>query len=216
MKVKGGTMYKWSFALLMGAVLSWSVVGAAFAATTGNPHPVRLAESVGAQPSGSDLGLVQEISGTVQLSPGNAMIAKAIELVFGADEDQVVEIHDQIHGWGEVFMVFMLADKTGQSADDILTMRQDGMGWGQIFRESDLKPGLGTNNLGGAVSGRTQPATTTSTSTGTTTGPDTTTTDTTSPTLHGNPDKGGDHPNSGRPSEGNDKSNEGKGKGHNK
>ncbi len=190
-------MHKWAIALLMGSVLSWSVVGAAFAAPTETPRVARLAQSVGAPPSASEsaLSLEPTVTETVQLSPGNAMIAKAIELVFGVDEEQVLAIHDLAHGWGQVFKVFAVAKLTDQEPEDVWAMREEGMGWGQIFKDADLKPGHGKNNLGGAVSGHTQPADTTST---------TTTSDSTSPTNQLNPNKGGG------------KSNEGKGKGHNK
>ncbi len=209
---------KWGIAVLMGAVLSWSVAGAAFAAPVENPHVVSLVQSVGAPPPAPEsvLSLEPTVTETVQLSPGNAMIAKAIETVFGVDEDQVLEIHEQAHGWGQVFKVFLLAKLTEQSAEDILAMREDGMGWGQIFQDAGLKPGNGKNNLGGAVSGHTAPADSTTTTTNTST---TITTDSTGQTNQWNPNKGGGNPNAGKSNandnggKGNSHDNEGKGKG---
>lgn len=202
-------MHKWAFALLMGSVLSWSLAGAAFAAPTETPHVARLTQSVGVPPSASEvvLGLEPTVTETVQLSPGNEMIAKAIGLVFGVDEEEVIEIHDLVNGWGQVFKVFAVAKLTEQLPEDIVALREDGMGWGQIFKANDLKPGLGKNNLGGAVSGRTEPA-------------ETTTTTTSDSTDQLNPKKGGTNLNPGfKPSDsgkGNSNGKEGKGKGHNK
>jgi hypothetical protein len=206
-------MHKWAFALLMGSVLSWSLAGAAFAAPTETPHVARLTQSVGVPPSASEvvLGLEPTVTETVQLSPGNEMIAQAIGLVFGVDEEEVIEIHDLVNGWGQVFKVFAVAKLTEQTPEDIVALREEGMGWGQIFKENDLKPGLGKNNLGGAVSGRTEPAETMT---------DTTTATTSDSTNQLNPNKGGPNSNPGfKPSDsgkGNSQGKEGKGKGHNK
>ncbi len=148
--------------LLISAMLSWFAVSAAFAATSSTPH-TQSAQLMGAKPpaSGGAINQGASVTGTltttVTLSPGNEMIAKAIAERFKVDVNEVLKIHDQIHGWGEVFLVFSLADRSGKSPEQILAMRESDGGWGRIFMALGLHPGLKKDNLGGAITGRPTP-----------------------------------------------------------
>ncbi len=164
---------KWLLAISMGVALSGFAASAAFAGPTPNPGIVHVSQAVGAPPPalGSVLSLEPAVTSTITstvtptttvtptstLSPGNEKIAQAIADRFGVDFDEVLAIHEEVHGWGQVFFVFLLADRTGESAEDIWTMRESGKGWGQIFVDVGLKPGHGKDNLGGAVTGKSTP-----------------------------------------------------------
>jgi hypothetical protein len=66
----------------------------------------------------------------------------------------VVGLRDDGWGYGEIFRLYELAKETGQSPDEIKAMRDSGMGWGQIAMALGVSPGNKGNNLGAAVSGR--------------------------------------------------------------
>lgn len=154
------------FALLVSGALSWFAASAAFATTAQAPQ-FQSAQIIGVQSQslGSALNLGASVTNTITntvtptstLSAGNEKIAKAIADRFGVDVNEVLTIHDQIHGWGEVFLVVSLADKSGKSPEEILAMRESDGGWGKIFMELGLHPGLKTDNLGGAITGRPTP-----------------------------------------------------------
>lgn len=154
-------------ALFVSGALSWFAASGAFAARTPEPNAYQSAQIVGAQAQSSDGALnkgalftstiTATVTPTSTLSAGNDKIAKAIADRFGVDVKEVLSIHDQIHGWGEVFLVFLLADKSGKSPEEILAMRESGGGWGRIFMELGLHPGLKKDNLGGAITGRPTP-----------------------------------------------------------
>ncbi len=91
---------------------------------------------------------------TSTLPPGQGKIAQAIADHFGMDVGDVEDLHDELHGWGQVFMALWLADKFGADPEDIVAMRKDGKGWGPIIMSFGFKPGLKSDNLGGAISGR--------------------------------------------------------------
>jgi hypothetical protein len=156
---------KLAITLLGSALLSLFAAGAGFAAMSQEPN-LYSAQLIGGQPrtSGSTLNLSASVTSTITntetptmtLSPGNEKIANAIADRFGVSVSEVLTVHDEIHGWGGVFMVFFLAEKSGKSPQEILTMREDG-GWGKIFKELGLHPGLKTDNLGGAITGRPPP-----------------------------------------------------------
>ena len=53
------------------------------------------------------------------------------------------------HGVGGAVRLLGWSQETGESVDAIATMRADGMGWGQIAKELDTHPGIGTWMRGG-------------------------------------------------------------------
>jgi hypothetical protein len=70
----------------------------------------------------------------------------------------IVALRDDGWGFGEIFKLYALAEESGETPDQIEMMRNSGMGWGEIARALDLSPGNKGNNLGAAVSGRGLPA----------------------------------------------------------
>lgn len=86
------------------------------------------------------------------LNPGQTMIASALAIRFGVSISDVMSIRDQKQGWGEVFKILLLAELTGKTPEEIMTMRQDDMGWGQIFHALNVMPKK-KDNLGQAIKG---------------------------------------------------------------
>jgi hypothetical protein len=78
---------------------------------------------------------------------GESMIASAIAAHFGVSVADVLAVRNQDMGWGEVFKVLYLAQVSGKKVDEILALRED-EGWGVIAKFFGLHPGLGKNNLG--------------------------------------------------------------------
>lgn len=63
-------------------------------------------------------------------------------------DDLIDDLREESLGWGEVIMViYILANVEDTTAKDILALRADGKGWGQIAKELGLDPGA----LGRAV-----------------------------------------------------------------
>jgi hypothetical protein len=157
---------KLAITLLGSALFSWLAVSAAFA--TAPQMNVQPSQLIGGQQqsSGSTLNLSAAVTSTITntktttgtLPPGEQKIAEAIAARFGVSLSEVLTVHDQIHGWGEVFMVFLLSQKTGKTPGQILTMRKS-EGWGKLFMDLGLHPGLKGDNLGGAIIGRPTPTT---------------------------------------------------------
>lgn len=164
---------KWFYAILMAAAFSsfaaMTVVAAPPSNSPGSPLLQATTTStptlVGTPSVTSTITATATTTST--LSPGNDKIAHAIADYFGVGFDEVLDIHEQAHGWGQVFFVFALAQQTGDSPDEIWAMFEEGQGWGQIVMGLGLKPGNKRNNLGAAVSGKpTQTLAPTSSATG--------------------------------------------------
>ncbi len=66
-----------------------------------------------------------------------------IAVFFQIPYTQVMDLHNEGFGFGEIARVYLMADVLSGTLtpDEILTMRQDGMGWGQIMKENDFAPG---------------------------------------------------------------------------
>lgn len=97
------------------------------------------------------------------LNPGQAMIAGALAIRFGVSISDVMSIRDQKQGWGEVFKILLLSELTGKTPAEIMAMRQEDKGWGQIFHALNVMPKK-KDNLGQAIKGGKATATPTPTS----------------------------------------------------
>jgi hypothetical protein len=51
----------------------------------------------------------------------------------------------QGYGLGEITEAYRLSEASGKSVEEIFAMREQGMGWGNIKKELDVKPGKGCN-----------------------------------------------------------------------
>ena len=83
--------------------------------------------------------------------PGETLILQRISAAYGsafADlQDLVQEMRARGMGWGEIIMVLHLAVQSGHTVDEILAMRDGGLGYGEIARQLGIHPG----DLGKAV-----------------------------------------------------------------
>lgn len=60
---------------------------------------------------------------------------------FEVDYDDVMtSFCEEGRGFGEIMMAYMMAEKLGLPVEDFLAARADGMGWGQIMKENDIRP----------------------------------------------------------------------------
>ncbi len=113
--------------------------------------------------SGTDMGLettmTSTVTSTLNLTDTNK-VAEAITKFFSGTVtttltvSDVVGLHNQGWGYGEIFKLYALAQESGMTPDQIKALRDGGMGWGEIAKLLDLSPGNKGNNLGAAVSGR--------------------------------------------------------------
>ncbi len=98
--------------------------------------------------------ITDTITSTLPVTFANK-VAEAITRYFtDVTVTQVISMHNAGFGFGGIFKVFMIAQAAGTTPDEIMAMREAGMGWGEINKELDLHPGNKGKNLGSAVSGR--------------------------------------------------------------
>ncbi len=71
-----------------------------------------------------------------------------IALYFHIPYTEVMTLHDEGFGFGEIARVYLTAQASdgALTPEQILAMREDGMGWGQIKKQFGVKPG--GNGLG--------------------------------------------------------------------
>ncbi|HEY3290146.1 MAG TPA: hypothetical protein VGK87_08480 [Anaerolineae bacterium] len=98
-------------------------------------------------------GVSGSVTSTLVLS-GAVKPAIAIATAFSVTLTDVVKLHDEGLGFGEIFKVYELAKTSNMTATEILALRDSGLGWGQIEEKLGVKHGNHGENLGGIVSGR--------------------------------------------------------------
>jgi hypothetical protein len=59
---------------------------------------------------------------------------------FGVSYDEIMGWHCKGFGFGEIAKAYLLAKKTGKAPGDYFAMRTSGKGWGNIFKEEQVKP----------------------------------------------------------------------------
>lgn len=71
--------------------------------------------------------------------PGQERQSDRLALEFGVEKDEVMNLREKGLGWGEVRHVLMLSRETGKPAEDIVKMHEDGMSWGDIAKKEGVK-----------------------------------------------------------------------------
>jgi hypothetical protein len=99
----------------------------------------------------------ETISETVPMTGGN-MIAGYIAALFEVPISDVVTFHSDGYGFGELAIAYALAQEGGLTVQEILDMKESGMGLGEIAAYLGLPPGNSDRNLGRIVSGRVVPS----------------------------------------------------------
>ena len=84
---------------------------------------------------------------------GETKIAEAIAKEFDLSVDQVLKLHKEGWGFGEIVRLYEIAKASGKSAEEIMEMRKHA-GWGQIEQELNVKITGPNTNLGAIISGR--------------------------------------------------------------
>lgn len=85
------------------------------------------------------------VTGTV---PFTHPVGLAISLYFGIPYTQVMELHDEGIGFGEIARAYLtaMASNGMLTPEQVLALRQEGLGWGQVKKEYGIHPG--GNGLG--------------------------------------------------------------------
>ncbi|MFQ6013826.1 MAG: hypothetical protein ACE5NP_00100 [Anaerolineae bacterium] len=83
---------------------------------------------------------------------GTRHVAQAIAAYFGLTTEQVLAVHEQGIGYGNLVYLLLMADATGSGLDNILSMRGEGLGWGKIRKVLEWSPGKSETTPGRIVS----------------------------------------------------------------
>jgi hypothetical protein len=107
----------------------------------------------------SILAVTGMVNGTQTISPtrpvsGTNMVGSAIALFFNVPVSDVVSLRSDGYGYGEIAKAYFLALGSGMTIDEITALRDSGMGWGQIAKHVGQPPGNHGQNLGMVMSGR--------------------------------------------------------------
>ena len=80
--------------------------------------------------------------------PTTHPVGSLIALFLNIPYTQVMELHNEGWGFGEIARVYLTAMASGGALtpEDLLAMRQEGVGWGQIKKDYGIHPG--GNGLG--------------------------------------------------------------------
>jgi hypothetical protein len=136
------------------------IFGVVFLLTAG----AALAAGTGSS-QGMGLGVQQERSrgaiwySTSAVSPtvpvtGGVFIPTCIADYFNVPVSDVIALRAEGVGFGELVIAHFLAQDGGLSVEDIVALRESGMGWGEIAQYLGLPAGRRGRNLGGIISGR--------------------------------------------------------------
>ncbi len=127
-------MKRFVYIILSAFVLSLAVMSAAWAAETTEEKTLDKEST--------------EISKTAGKAQGATVVTARLEKEFGVTADQIQALRDKKLGYGEIAIVFSLAQKlpggiTDANVSEIMTLRQGPptMGWGAIAKKLDLKLG---------------------------------------------------------------------------
>jgi hypothetical protein len=88
-----------------------------------------------------------EINAAADTDKGATVVVQRLEKEFGVTDTQIQALRDQKLGYGEITIVFSMAQKLGGATDanisKIMTLREGPpvMGWGEIAAKLDIKLG---------------------------------------------------------------------------
>ncbi len=78
----------------------------------------------------------------------DSRVAQAIADEFEVDVEEIIALHAEGLGYGEIVKAYALAEASGKTVEEILAMKEEGMGWGEIAQALEVKPGAWEPNLG--------------------------------------------------------------------
>ena len=127
---------------IAGLAVAAPPAGAALADLTTMPSTTLSASAI-VTPTATVTGTVP-ITGTPTVTgtiANNQKVANAIATYFNVPLTEILALRDDGMGYGEIVIAYNLAKQTGQSVDEIIALRQAGEGWGKIVQSLDVKPG---------------------------------------------------------------------------
>jgi len=83
---------------------------------------------------------------------GSVRIAYLIAAYFGLTADEIVALRSQDMGWGSITKALFTAGQAGVPLEQILEMRRQGIGWGEIRQSLGLPAGMPHSSLGTIIS----------------------------------------------------------------
>lgn len=120
-------------------------------------------------PDTDELSGTDDLSGTIGMTPTTQLtvthpVAIAIANYFDLTPEQVIALHQDGLGFGEIARAYFLAQELAadgdpsndMTAEQILALHQSGQGWGNIVAQLGLPRGNSQRNLGQIMSGRKQ------------------------------------------------------------
>jgi hypothetical protein len=93
------------------------------------------------------IGVTQEITGTNELT-GTLRIATALALYFDRSAEEILALHAAEWGFGNIAKAFFTALEANVSFEQILQLREQGIGWGEIRQSLELAAGMPHQSLG--------------------------------------------------------------------
>ena len=122
------------YIIVSALVLTLTMLGAAWAAETKEERNLQKEST--------------EINATAGTEKGAAVVTQRLEKEFGATDTQIKALRDQKLGYGEIAIVFSLAQKmtggiTDANIQSVMTLREGPpvMGWGEIAKKLGFKLG---------------------------------------------------------------------------
>ncbi len=88
------------------------------------------------EPTGGATGTAAATCGGPNAHP----VATRLAAAFGVSYDEIMALHCQGIGFGNIAKAYLLAKKTGKNATDFFALRKGGQGWGQIMKDAGVKP----------------------------------------------------------------------------
>lgn len=99
-------------------------------------------------PTGVATGTAEATCGGPNAHP----VATRLAAAFGVPYSEIMALHCQGIGFGNIAKAYLLAKKTGKNATDFFALRKAGEGWGQIMKDAGVKPS--DLSLGQAIKGK--------------------------------------------------------------
>lgn len=83
---------------------------------------------------------------------GSVRIARLVAAYFGLTADEIIALRAQNIGWGNIAKALFTAGQAGVPLEQILEMRRQGIGWGEIRQSLGLPAGMPHTSLGTIIS----------------------------------------------------------------
>lgn len=74
-------------------------------------------------------------------SPGEQKVISKLAKQFKVEEQIIINLRTLGYGYGEISHALVISQRTGVPIDQVISLRDSGMGWGQIAKKYDLKLG---------------------------------------------------------------------------